>query len=698
MNKVTRVFKKMNKRKSFLTYLLLFSFFLTIIPFNYADALLARAIGALPLLLITLHLGLAVVVTAFFSQLAIALLSWVISPNFMPESFGYTQNPVTEIGLQITGGFVNIILVVILIWIAVNIALSLNEKDSKRMLGFLILIALVVNFAPLLVGIIVDAANVISNFFLKEIRDMSGFMVQLGSWGNSTTANLRRFASSGDFLGAAGGVVGQSAGLILFNIFGGIIFLLFAFLFLFRYIAIWVITILSPLAILAYILPATRDLFKTWWNALIQWAFIAVPISFFLYLGLRIMEVLPEAMRGVELETLEDSMTARFFGNLLPYTVALVFLFIGFMLSLQIKAPGTDKVKAEYQKGTEKLKNYSKEKGKNLKDKAISRAGNMGQGKGGKLGQGLRWAGHRVKPAADAANQRTKSKEDKETKEWIDKHSPEYLQKNIGDLRGRKLQAAGKKLLEKEKFAKLKKEEKEKVLNSFKANKDEESIKTALPYALGESSPEYINEIVESLLKNKLPSDQEINNKIEARRSDPRFKDESMENSREAVNKEVRKPERKKLFDKMSAIEASKVTKGMVENKEFKDALVRNKPVSYWVSLEENPETRGCMLEMFNKLQENKEFFVETMTKNRSLLLSLISSPSSKILLGDKIRGMGEKELRQLISTQGINENNLDTEIQKVISQNGNKPKIVSGSSMSIEDAKKEGERKRQNN
>ncbi|GAI30419.1 unnamed protein product, partial [marine sediment metagenome] len=66
-------------------------------------------------------------------------------------------------------GFVNMLLVLILVYIAIATILRLAGYETKKLLITFIIVALLVNFSPVICGLIVDASNIVMNFFLSEV-------------------------------------------------------------------------------------------------------------------------------------------------------------------------------------------------------------------------------------------------------------------------------------------------------------------------------------------------------------------------------------------------------------------------------------------------------------------------------------------------------------------------------------------------
>jgi RNA polymerase subunit RPABC4/transcription elongation factor Spt4 len=231
------------------------------------------------------------------------------------------------------------ILVIILVYVAISIALRLGgENEAKKIFVKLIVVALLVNFAPVFVGLIVDAANIVMNFFLEPLNTRVGIAGILNQ--SSTYMDILSSAFSlGTDIRERLGLLAAGAGAIIINFAIAGAFLIFAGIFLFRYLAIWILTILSPLAFVAWIVPYTKKIWDMWWNNLIQWSIIGIPIAFFLYLALGSFNAINEAFMvrlSGPLPPEEIGVIAR----LIPYAIVVIFLFLGFIIGLVTSAMG----------------------------------------------------------------------------------------------------------------------------------------------------------------------------------------------------------------------------------------------------------------------------------------------------------------------------------------------------------------------
>lgn len=283
------------------------------------------------------------------------ILGWSIDPLFIRVP--YTSGGIIDIGWPVTRDLANMGIVLVLVFIGLATALRLKEYQAQRTLPLLIGVALLINFTPVILGVIVDGANIVMRFFLDGL---TGGQIVATIFSNISTIIAEavknvNFFSVIEFIGILAAVLMIGA----FMIFASIIFLLFAALFMIRKIAIWILVILSPLAFVAYILPGTRGIFRMWWNQFIQWTIIGIFAAFFLWLGNHMIGM---AARGGLTGAVSPSgggivgdAIAVFLNASLPYMVALIFLLIGFFAALSTSAMGASGIIAGVQKGTRTL-------------------------------------------------------------------------------------------------------------------------------------------------------------------------------------------------------------------------------------------------------------------------------------------------------------------------------------------------------
>ena len=299
------------------------------------------AITFLPNAFINLILQLLVLVWSALANLAGQILDWVTSPGFV--SWSYTNpanNPVIDAGYSVTRSFVNMGLVLALIYIAFATILRLNNFQTQKTLITLVVVALLVNFAPVLCGFVVDASNIAMFYFTDHLTGMSNLLNTLKGMGDSVAAGFTTLEATKQF-----GIIFQTLVLIAFSAVLFFILTAFCILFIFRYVAIWVAVILAPLAFVAYILPATRGFYNTWQKQFLQWNIIGIVGGFFLFLGEQVAETMPAA------PLLRTGSEYGVVDAILPHFVTLAFLIIGLMMALTTSAMGATQISAGLKRG-----------------------------------------------------------------------------------------------------------------------------------------------------------------------------------------------------------------------------------------------------------------------------------------------------------------------------------------------------------
>lgn len=320
-------FKKLNKRT--LSVLLFFVFLGLFLPLYSIQAFpLATQIANA---LVGITLSLFFFASIALLKLSVGILNWIVTGGF--TTFAYTHNDFVTPAWEMMRDFANIFFVIILIVIGLATSLRLREYEAKKILPLFIIIALLINFTPVITGLIIDASNIIMNTFLQATSDFTNF----SSLFSRTIGNIEK--NFFDYLM-------EVLVVVIFNVISSVVFFLFASLFAFRYIAIWTLVILSPLAFACYILPATRKIFTQWWDTFLQWCFIGVTASLFLYLGQQVLSVLSNPLNSPGSVDIPGgtSFITETINNILPYGISLIFFILGFYAAFSTGAMGASQV------------------------------------------------------------------------------------------------------------------------------------------------------------------------------------------------------------------------------------------------------------------------------------------------------------------------------------------------------------------
>ena len=298
-------------------------------------ALMFAPLGNAIIALITIILQVLLLVAQISLDIAVGLLIWITHPDFI--SLSYTNpagNPLLATGWTLVRNLTNMGFVISFAFIGLATALRIKEYQAQKILLPLILMALLVNFTPVILGVIVDASNILMNFLLGEVVSLQFIADMWRTQGNIVLEQLR--ALIGDTINYQ--PLAATIALIIFAGTTSFIIALYALLFLFRYVAIWILVILSPLAFFSYVLPATRKIWQQWWNQFLQWCFIGVTMAFFLYLGNHLLAAATEGEITGILPSSEEA--GGLIETLLPYGMVIVLLIYGLLMSLSTSAVG----------------------------------------------------------------------------------------------------------------------------------------------------------------------------------------------------------------------------------------------------------------------------------------------------------------------------------------------------------------------
>jgi len=167
---------------------------------------------------------------------------------------------------------INVLLVIALLVIAFsNITrVNIDSYTLKKSLPNLILGVILANASFLIVRWLADIATVISYLFV-ELSLGENF-----SFADFVSAAIAQLTES-SILTVGGGI---SIVLLIPAVIAAIILLLWlAFLLYFRLVAVYLLTILAPLAFVAYGIPGQEKYFKLWWQHMIKWMFMVPAMS-----------------------------------------------------------------------------------------------------------------------------------------------------------------------------------------------------------------------------------------------------------------------------------------------------------------------------------------------------------------------------------------------------------------------------------
>ncbi len=217
----------------------------------------------------------------------------------------------------------NVFFILILLYIAIQTILGLGGHDSKKMIGWVVIMALLINFSMFFTKVVIDASNILALVFYDKInietrtgapeykspvntkdgtgvptKDIGGNLV--GAFNITETMNENLLGAKVEVFGRWSQPVRESTSLmILIILVAGVImlfasyaFFISAFSFLGRLIELWILIIFSPFAFMSFPVPKLSGVegigWSSWSKKLLEVAFMAPIFMFFMYLIARI--------------------------------------------------------------------------------------------------------------------------------------------------------------------------------------------------------------------------------------------------------------------------------------------------------------------------------------------------------------------------------------------------------------------------
>ncbi len=251
-----------------------------------------------------------IVESEIFIFTAANLLQWAMN---LPINIGIgaTKNLLVASGWQFTLGLTNLFFILALVIIALAHILGLSTFEMKKALPKLIIIALLVNFSLVFIGMFVDIVNIFQNAILDALgKDLVTLAIQplitsaksVAAWFVliPTTYLITALIPFGNVIAAvavgstiltdivSGGILLKGLFLIIINLLIGTIFLFYFVFFLMRIAMIWILAIFAPLAFFSYILPQTQGVWREWLKTLSEWLTLGIVAIFLTGLGLKL--------------------------------------------------------------------------------------------------------------------------------------------------------------------------------------------------------------------------------------------------------------------------------------------------------------------------------------------------------------------------------------------------------------------------
>ncbi|MDD4531493.1 MAG: hypothetical protein PHH21_02170 [Candidatus Pacebacteria bacterium] len=235
------------------------------------------------------------------------------------------NNVIVQSGWGIVRNIANAALVIGLIIIAITIILGYQENKAKQLLVNFIIIALLINFTPVICGFIIDGSNILTSSFLA---------------GGTNTNFVQSIEKAYSVLNADTGKnamekLVEGTIYFIFAIIAAVIMCLYALLFMARTAILWILVIVSPVAFATKVFPQSKYIKKVfpsvtywddWWESFVQWTVISIPAAISLYISIQLMSVSGSSVNAMTSKTALDGLMA--------FATPFIFMIAGFFITI----------------------------------------------------------------------------------------------------------------------------------------------------------------------------------------------------------------------------------------------------------------------------------------------------------------------------------------------------------------------------
>ncbi len=219
--------------------------------------------------------------TLFWPFVLIMQLEMVLLPIVAQYGDFVREEKVVETW-KILRDLANMFFIVLLLIMSFGTILQLKGYGYKNLLSSILIMAILINFSRTIIGLAVDFVQIIMLTFVAAWKDVAAGSFQ-SALGLHNTLNLDSLNRDGagvtwsSFISAVflGGIM-----LIVAVVLIGIFLLMLVL----RIVTLWILTILSPLAFLAYAYPQTKKYYNEWEQELTKSLIIGPALAFFLWL------------------------------------------------------------------------------------------------------------------------------------------------------------------------------------------------------------------------------------------------------------------------------------------------------------------------------------------------------------------------------------------------------------------------------
>lgn len=218
--------------------------------------------------------------------------------------------------------FANMFFILILVIIAFATIFDIQNYNWKGLIAKFLVAALLINFSLVIGQFIINISTTLSNIMLNQFSDITANLAGGLGLNKLITATTKPMDAEKAVVAA---IVSTAGTLIVATI--ALLSMLAAFIFsVVRVPVLWALLIISPLAWISSILPATRALHQWWWKQFLGWVFFMPLYLFALMMGVSILVNRPDLDAAVKMSAGQTALSRA--GNLFGFAAQDIFFYI----------------------------------------------------------------------------------------------------------------------------------------------------------------------------------------------------------------------------------------------------------------------------------------------------------------------------------------------------------------------------------
>lgn len=253
-----------------------------------------------------------------------------------------------------------------LVFIGLRMIFDSSNSSTRKMLVYLILAALLVNFSLFITKFVIDFSNIAAAQIASAFQvngtgaaQVSGrFMKLMGLTGLLNTSTSAGFQFE-NMTGGAG--IGYILGTMILYIISAFVFLGGALLLMIRFAVLNIYMVLSPLMFIGWVFPSAAGVTREYWKGFMSRAFFAPAYLLMLYLAQSILSTFAITAQNAQLSSIFTERGQATFSTVVPpFVLTAVFLIASLVVAQKMGANGADGVISVGRSLTGKAKQYTR--------------------------------------------------------------------------------------------------------------------------------------------------------------------------------------------------------------------------------------------------------------------------------------------------------------------------------------------------